>query len=173
MGWRSAENWTAISNAAIKSQSPAGPGQRLTVFSETRPISTYLFAFAAGPFRKVRETPGLPGLYVRQSKFKKAEQEAPEVQQIRIPQQAWADGTPPLGASGLPVAQGVVRWFDLNAGIGMISREGPGDDIFFHFTALPGQGYRTIRPGVPVKFEIVESRVGLTARNVQQIKEPG
>jgi len=76
------ENWTAISNAAIKSQSPAGPGQRLTVFSETRPISTYLFAFAAGPFRKVRETPGLPGLYVRQSKFKKAEQEAPEVQQI-------------------------------------------------------------------------------------------
>ena len=76
------ENWTVVSNTAIVSQSPAGPGQRFTVFSETRPISTYLFAFAAGPFRKVHETPGLPGWYVRQSKVKKAEEEAPEVQQI-------------------------------------------------------------------------------------------
>ena len=75
------ENWTVISNTAIESQSPNGSGERTTVFSETRPISTYLFAFAAGPFRKLHETPGLPGLYVRQSKFKKAQEEAPEVQQ--------------------------------------------------------------------------------------------
>ena len=91
------------------------------------------------------------------------------MRQIRIPQQAWADGTPPLGANGLPVAQGMVRWFDLNAGIGVIARDGSGEDIFFHFTALPGQGYRTIRPGVAVKFEVVESRTGPTARNVQRI----
>lgn len=76
------ENWTVISNTAIESQSQARSGQRKTVFSETRPISTYLFAFAAGPFRKVYETPGFPGLYVRQSKFQKAQEEAPEVQQI-------------------------------------------------------------------------------------------
>src|SRR5690348_3970287 len=76
------EDWTAISNTAIESQSPGNSGQRTTVFSETRPISTYLFAFAVGPFRKVHETPGLPGLYVRQSKLKKALEEAPEVQQI-------------------------------------------------------------------------------------------
>jgi len=75
------ENWVAISNTPVESQSPAGGGQRLTMFTETHPISTYLFAFAAGPFRKVHETPGLPGLYVRQSKFKKAEEEASEVQQ--------------------------------------------------------------------------------------------
>jgi aminopeptidase N len=74
------ENWIAISNTPVESQSPAAAGQRLTIFSETHPISTYLFAFAAGPFRKVHETAGLPGLYVRQSKFKKAEEEAPEVQ---------------------------------------------------------------------------------------------
>jgi cold shock CspA family protein/peroxiredoxin len=97
--------------------------------------------------------------------------DTPEVRQIRIPQQEWADGIPPLGANGLPVAQGVVRWFDLNAGIGMIARDGSGDDVFFHFTALPGQGYRTIRPGIAVKFEIVESRTGPTARNVQEIRE--
>lgn len=76
------ENWTAISNTAIESQSHSAPGQTVTIFGETRPISTYLFAFAAGPFRKVHETPSLPGLYVRQSKFSKAEAEAPEVQQI-------------------------------------------------------------------------------------------
>lgn len=76
------ENWTAISNTAIESRSPSAPGQSLTIFGETHPISTYLFAFAAGPFRKVDETPGLPGLYVRQSKLSKAEAEAPEVQQI-------------------------------------------------------------------------------------------
>jgi aminopeptidase N len=76
------ETWTVISNTAIESQSLSAPGQRLTVFAETRPVSTYLFAFAAGPFRKVHETAGLPGLYVRQSKFAKAEAETPEVQQI-------------------------------------------------------------------------------------------
>jgi cold shock CspA family protein/peroxiredoxin len=92
----------------------------------------------------------------------------PEVRQIRIPQQEWAHGAPPLGANGLRVAQGMVRWFDLNAGIGMIAQDGSGDEVFFHFTALPGQGYRTIRAGVPVKFEIVENRTGLTARNIQQ-----
>ena len=76
------QDWTVISNTAIESQSQASSGQRKTVFSETPPISTYLFAFAAGPFRKVHETPGLPGLYVRQSKFQKAQEEAPEVHQI-------------------------------------------------------------------------------------------
>ncbi len=97
--------------------------------------------------------------------------DTPEVRQIRIPQQEWADGAPPLGATGLPVVQGVIRWFDLNAGVGMIARDGSDDDVFFHFTALPGQGYRTIRPGTVVKFEMVESRNGLTARNIQRIEE--
>lgn len=74
--------WTVISNTAAQGSADAGVGQRHTIFAETRPISTYLFAFAAGPFRKVHETPGLPGLYVRQSKLKKAEEEAGEVQTI-------------------------------------------------------------------------------------------
>jgi cold shock CspA family protein/peroxiredoxin len=96
----------------------------------------------------------------------------PEVRQIRIPQQEWTDGAPPVGTNGLPVAQGVVRWFDLNAGIGMITRDGTGDEVFFHFTALPGQGYRTIRAGTAVKFELVESSHGLAARNIQPQSVP-
>lgn len=96
--------------------------------------------------------------------------DTPEVRQIRIPQQEWAHGAPPLGASGLPVAQGVVRRFDADAGTGVIAGDGVGGGVFFHFTAIPGQGYRTLNPGVPVKFEVVETRSGLTARNIQQIE---
>jgi cold shock CspA family protein/peroxiredoxin len=95
--------------------------------------------------------------------------DTPEVRQVRIPQQEWADGAPPPGANGLPVAHGVVRWFDINAGIGVIAREGSSHDVFFHFTAIPGQGYRTIKAGTPVRFEVVESRYGPTARNIQSL----
>ena len=95
----------------------------------------------------------------------------PEVRQIRIPQQEWIHGTPPLGASGLPVAQGVVRWFDVNSGNGMIAREDTGEDIFFNFTAIPGEGYRTLTPDTPVQFEVVEGKFGLTARNVQSMNQ--
>ncbi len=91
-----------------------------------------------------------------------------EVRQIRIPQQEWANGAPPLGANGLPVARGVVRWFDLKAGSGMIARDDGGEDIFFNFTAIPGKGYRTLQASTPVEFEIVENKFGLTARNVQK-----
>jgi cold shock CspA family protein/peroxiredoxin len=95
--------------------------------------------------------------------------DTPQVRAIRIPQQEWRDGAPPLGASGLPVASGVVRWFDAGAGVGMIARDGGGEDVFFSFTAIPGQGYRTLRAGTPVRFELVESATGLSARNVQRV----
>jgi cold shock CspA family protein/peroxiredoxin len=93
----------------------------------------------------------------------------PEVRRIRIPQQEWAEGTPPLGASGLPVAEGVVKWFDPAAGVGMIATDesGSGGEVFFHFTAIPGQGYRTITPGIRVRFEVVENASGPSARNIQ------
>jgi aminopeptidase N len=74
--------WTAVSNTAIASVTATGAEQRRTRFVETPPISTYLFAFAAGPFRKLAASPGMPELYVRQSKFDRARAEAPEVQQI-------------------------------------------------------------------------------------------
>src|SRR5215831_18774372 len=73
--------WSVISNTSPEGVT-GGLSLTTTKFAETRPISTYLFAFAAGPFRKVHETPGMPGLYVRQSKFKRAEEEAAEVQEI-------------------------------------------------------------------------------------------
>jgi cold shock CspA family protein/peroxiredoxin len=95
--------------------------------------------------------------------------DAPAVKSIRIPQQEWSEGAPPLGTNGLQVSRGVVRWFDVGAGLGMIASEG--DDVFFHFTAIPGEGYRTVRPGASVSFEVVESEAGLTARNIQKAEE--
>jgi cold shock CspA family protein/peroxiredoxin len=92
----------------------------------------------------------------------------PEVKQIRIPQQEWTNGAPPLGTNGLPVEQGIVRWFDLKSGNGMIAREKGGEDVFFNFTAIPGEGYRTLTTGIPVRFELVEGKFGRTARNVQK-----
>jgi len=78
-------DWTVVSNTigkVISVESLGGASQRTIEFEETKPISTYLFAFAAGPFQKVHETAGLPGLYVRKSKLQKAEVEAAEVQQV-------------------------------------------------------------------------------------------
>jgi len=95
----------------------------------------------------------------------------PLVRRVRIPQQEWAGGAPPLGASGLPTGRGAVRWFDTNGGVGMIARDDGSDDLFFSFTAIPGFGYRTVRAGTPVRFEIARGPAGAVARNVQ--REPG
>ncbi|MGA7157171.1 MAG: M1 family aminopeptidase [Acidobacteriaceae bacterium] len=72
------EGWTAIGNTAgVKA------GGTVTKFAETRPISTYLFAFAAGPFAAVVGTQaGEPTVYVRKSQLARAKQEAPQVQSM-------------------------------------------------------------------------------------------
>ena len=96
--------------------------------------------------------------------------DTPEVKSIRIPQQEWTGGAPPIGANGLPVARGTVSSFDVDAGVGMISSDASDEDVFFSFTAIPGEGYRTLRPGTPVSFELVENEGGPTARNVRREK---
>ncbi len=70
--------WTVIGNTAPMA-AEAGHAR----FGETRPISTYLFAFAAGPFSAVHsKSPSEPTVYVRKSQLARAEEEAPQVQQI-------------------------------------------------------------------------------------------
>ncbi len=54
----------------------------VAVFAETEPISTYLFAFAVGPFEAVHRAPGLPDVYVRRSQLARAHSEIPAVQQV-------------------------------------------------------------------------------------------
>lgn len=85
LGISAPQDWTVISNTdghETTRENAGAAGQHTIEFAETKPISTYLFAFATGPFQKVHDTPGLPGLYVRKSKLQKAEAEAEAVQQI-------------------------------------------------------------------------------------------
>src|SRR5919107_2353013 len=94
--------------------------------------------------------------------------DTPEAKKIRIPQQEWIDGAPPLGPSSLPVTRGVVRSFDVRAGVGEIESDASKNGVFFNFTAIPGKGYRTLKSGTPVRFELVENETGPTARNIQK-----
>ena len=112
----------------------------------------------------------LRGIMSTRKDYRYEAYDTPRAKSVRIPQQEWAGGAPPLGASGLPVARGVVSSFDADAGVGSISTDAADDDVFFSFTAIPGEGYRTLRPGTPVGFEIVENATGPTARNVRREK---
>lgn len=60
---------------------------------------------------------------------------------------------------------GVVKWFDDSKGYGFISQE-QGPDVFVHFRAIRGEGFRSLREGQQVEFDIVESPKGLQASDV-------
>ncbi|MDQ3895354.1 MAG: cold-shock protein [Actinomycetota bacterium] len=66
------------------------------------------------------------------------------------------------------MAQGTVKWFSNEKGYGFIEREG-GEDVFVHFTAIAGEGYKTLTEGQRVEFEVVQGQKGLQAANVQAI----
>lgn len=76
-------DWTVISNSAPERTADAGDLKQ-TFFGETRPISTYLFAFAAGPFRNVHPMPGMPNMWVRKSQVGRAEPETPQIQSVIV-----------------------------------------------------------------------------------------
>ncbi|QJA08821.1 cold-shock protein [Romboutsia sp. CE17] len=63
---------------------------------------------------------------------------------------------------------GIVKWFNSEKGFGFISVEG-GDDVFVHFSAIQGEGFKTLEEGQAVSFEIVEGARGPQAANVNRI----
>ena len=60
---------------------------------------------------------------------------------------------------------GKVKWFNAEKGFGFIERDG-GDDVFVHFTAIQGDGFKTLEEGQEVNFDIVEGNRGPQAANV-------
>ncbi len=60
---------------------------------------------------------------------------------------------------------GTVKWFDAAKGYGFIAREA-GDDVFVHFRAIRGTGYRTLEDGQQVEFGVVQGQKGLQADDV-------
>lgn len=61
---------------------------------------------------------------------------------------------------------GTVKWFDNAKGYGFIQRPG-GEDVFVHYRAIRGDGYRTLQEGQQVQFNIVKGQKGLQAEDVE------
>jgi len=66
------------------------------------------------------------------------------------------------------VPTGKVKWFNNSKGFGFISQE-DGTDIFVHFSAITGEGYKTLDEGQSVSFEVTQGPKGLQAANVQKL----
>ena len=64
------------------------------------------------------------------------------------------------------MATGEVKWFNNAKGWGFIIPEGGGEDIFVHFSAIHGTGYRTLAPGQVVNYDLVKGERGHHALNV-------
>jgi len=64
--------------------------------------------------------------------------------------------------------QGTVKWFSNEKGFGFISREG-GDDVFVHFSAIEGEGYKSLAEGQAVEFDVVDGPKGKQAANVRPV----
>jgi cold shock protein len=63
--------------------------------------------------------------------------------------------------------QGTVKWFNNSKGYGFIGRA-DGPDVFVHYSAIAGDGYRTLQEGDAVEFEIVQGPKGPQAADVQK-----
>jgi len=62
--------------------------------------------------------------------------------------------------------QGTVKWFSNEKGYGFISRA-DGEDVFVHFSAIQGEGFKTLTEGQEVEFDIVDGPKGQQAANVR------
>ncbi len=82
------------------------------------------------------------------------------VTKIRIPQQKWLLD---INEKDESLMDGRIQSFNLKTGNGYIESPNLDELVFFNFTAIPGEGYRTIAPGAKVKFELVKTHTGLSA----------
>ncbi len=64
------------------------------------------------------------------------------------------------------MAQGTVKWFNEDKGYGFISPEDGGDDLFVHYSAIDGSGFKSLDEGAKVSYEATQGRKGMQAENV-------
>ncbi|CAH1228316.1 cold-shock protein [Paenibacillus sp. LjRoot153] len=66
------------------------------------------------------------------------------------------------------MATGTVKWFNAEKGFGFIEVEG-GNDVFVHFSAIQGEGFKTLDEGQSVEFSVVQGNRGPQAENVVKL----
>ena len=64
------------------------------------------------------------------------------------------------------MATGTVKWFNAEKGFGFIEQEGGGPDVFVHFSAIQGQGFKSLNEGDEVEFKITQGPKGEQAEDV-------
>ena len=67
------------------------------------------------------------------------------------------------------MTQGVVKWFNAEKGFGFIAQDGGGPDVFVHYSAITGEGYRNLEEGQAVEFDVTDGQKGPQAANVRVV----
>lgn len=67
------------------------------------------------------------------------------------------------------MATGIVKWFNDAKGFGFITPDGGGDDLFAHFSAIQTKGFKSLKEGQKVSFDVTEGPKGKQASNIQAI----
>ncbi len=65
------------------------------------------------------------------------------------------------------MATGIVKWFNESKGFGFIAPDQGGEDLFAHFSAIQGQGFKTLAEGQRVNFDVTTGPKGKQAANIQ------
>jgi CspA family cold shock protein len=67
------------------------------------------------------------------------------------------------------MATGTVKWFNDSKGFGFVTPEGGGKDLFAHFSAIQGQGFKTLQEGQRVTFDVTNGPKGPQASNIRLV----
>lgn len=67
------------------------------------------------------------------------------------------------------MTQGKVKWFNNAKGFGFVVPEGTSDDVFAHFSQIKMDGFKTLKTGQTVKFDLIKSDKGFQAQNIQSV----
>lgn len=98
---------------------------------------------------------------------------APDLFRYRMYRTASPQGVSAVGKMVSSMATGTVKWFNNEKGFGFIEVEGGGKDVFCHFSAIQGDGFKSLNEGDEVEFDVEQGAKGPQAKNVTVLRSAG